>query len=600
MDPARSRSPAGRRDAWRRSRLLALTLVLAGLYLLVALAGPRAVGLWVDDSIYLCTAKSLAAGTGYRHIEMPGEPLQTLYPILYPAVLASVFLIAPEYPANLPLLLLPTALAAAGFVMLSALYCRRYLATSARQTLALGALVAVSPAILSMVRFTMSEFLYALLAIGALHAIERGAAEPEGSRRGVGWMLLSALLVAASIHTRSIGLTLAAGSLGFLLWRRRLRDAALAIAVLAVCLAPWYAWQAWAAQLNASTHGALLLPSSEFSYRAWAPDQIGETLRVVLQNSFRTAFGLLYFQLGLPVEAARASLAAWSWRTACLHLAAYAGVALVLIGFVQSARRRLRALHVCAAVYAALVLAYPFDPYRFLVPWTPFLLYFLLCGARASGSLLQRWIRRGAADRRIAALPAAALFALLAALFALEAQRILRSSDAAYYFRVAPMNFAELRALEAKLPALAAPQDAIASTWFAALYLATGRQGYFVWPLTDPHAHFYAPDREWWNFFLTGSPSEQKRLEREVEASLVDAYRSAGIAWYVDHAGTERMLPVIRGFVSRHLDWFEPRYETPGRTFRVHRVRLPPRGAEGAGGAAAPAVGAAVQTSPTG
>ena len=64
-------------------------------------------GLWEDDGVYMATAKSLAAGTGYRHIELPGQPWQTKYPILYPAVLAGAFLLRQEYPQELACLMLP-------------------------------------------------------------------------------------------------------------------------------------------------------------------------------------------------------------------------------------------------------------------------------------------------------------------------------------------------------------------------------------------------------------------------------------------------------------------------------------------------------------
>ena len=74
---------------------LLATLSLALVYWAVAAGSPRALGLWQDDAIYVGTAKSLAEGTGYRHIELASEPLQTKYPFLYPAILALVFWVSP-------------------------------------------------------------------------------------------------------------------------------------------------------------------------------------------------------------------------------------------------------------------------------------------------------------------------------------------------------------------------------------------------------------------------------------------------------------------------------------------------------------------------
>ena len=78
-----------------RRPILAVAL-LGAFYWLVAVVGPLAVGAWQDDAIYIATAKSLAAGDGYRHAEIPGEPLQAKYPVLYPAMLAILLKIAPE------------------------------------------------------------------------------------------------------------------------------------------------------------------------------------------------------------------------------------------------------------------------------------------------------------------------------------------------------------------------------------------------------------------------------------------------------------------------------------------------------------------------
>ena len=75
-------------------------------------------GFYHDDSIYWVSARSLAMGDGYRIESLPGQPYQTKYPPLYPALLAGIWKINPQFPANLPLatlfawLLLPLFLAA--------------------------------------------------------------------------------------------------------------------------------------------------------------------------------------------------------------------------------------------------------------------------------------------------------------------------------------------------------------------------------------------------------------------------------------------------------------------------------------------------------
>jgi len=77
-------------------------LALGAAYLALALSGPSAFGLWQDDAVYVVTAMSLADGQGYRHLEMPHQPLQTKYPPLFPAMLAGVMALWRDWPANRP------------------------------------------------------------------------------------------------------------------------------------------------------------------------------------------------------------------------------------------------------------------------------------------------------------------------------------------------------------------------------------------------------------------------------------------------------------------------------------------------------------------
>src|SRR5258708_12890219 len=73
-----------------------------------------------DDSIYFVCAKSLAGGSGYRILSLPDQPFQTKYPPLWPALLAFIWKVNPQFPENLKWalgaawLLLPVYLAIAG------------------------------------------------------------------------------------------------------------------------------------------------------------------------------------------------------------------------------------------------------------------------------------------------------------------------------------------------------------------------------------------------------------------------------------------------------------------------------------------------------
>src|SRR5215467_2763830 len=71
-------------------------------YLAWSLRAMPHLGFYHDDSIYWVSAKSLADGHGYKIASLPGEPYQTKYPPLYPALLSLIWRIDPNFPSNLP------------------------------------------------------------------------------------------------------------------------------------------------------------------------------------------------------------------------------------------------------------------------------------------------------------------------------------------------------------------------------------------------------------------------------------------------------------------------------------------------------------------
>ena len=278
----------------------------------------------------------------------------------------------------------------------------------------------------------------------------------------------------------------------------------------------------------------------------------------------------------MPPELLGDALAHRSPSTLALHGLCFAVLLLIAAGFAASARPRLRALHVCFAAYLALTLAYPGGaPYRFLLPWSPFLVFFFLCGARVAGATLAGLSRHLQGRRHFAGRAAAGCLALLLVVFAgLEAVRILGSDEREYYLREYPMDWGEARALEAWIRAKTAPSDIIASPLHAGLYLATGRQGHYFWPITDPYREYYGPERSWWNFFILRE-SQQEALVAEVREKLPSYYRSARVDWYVEQAGMGPEVDAIRRFIVEHPGWLVPRYITPRRRFVVYDVRLP-------------------------
>ena len=125
-----------------------------------------------DDSIYYASAKSLADGGGYRIESLPGEPSQTKYPPLYPALLSIAWRIDPQFPHNLPIAAWISWLAFPA-IMIHLLRVFPRLGITDWRAWMLMTLVAVNPYMLVFSSTLVSELAYTALTLAALLLTER-------------------------------------------------------------------------------------------------------------------------------------------------------------------------------------------------------------------------------------------------------------------------------------------------------------------------------------------------------------------------------------------------------------------------------------------
>ncbi len=539
-----------------------VVLGLTAAYLAVGWSSPPSVGYWRDDATYVSNARALAEGRGYRRIEMPDEPLETQFPIGYPAALSLAFRVAPSFPENLPLLLLFGAFGAACAIVLASFYWRAMWETPAREAWMVGALAAASPVFVAFVRYTMSDLFYAGIAIAALvcaDCLARGSL-----RRERGFVALAALLAAAAVLTRGIGISLAAAVVLAPLLRRRFDLAAVAFGVALACLTPWWIWQSGAAAENASLEMHRLL-ALDLSYAPWLPHDVGEVVRVVVQNIARLLLGLGYFQLGIPSEFVGRAIIEGGARLVFVHVLFALAMAAVVTGFVASARRRFGALHLYALGYAAITLAYASSPHRFLVPWAPFLLFFLLWGIRSATAFV--------GGERAGKIGATAVAGLLALAFFFDDVKLLGSTESHYVMRERPAgaDFSELRSLESWLRNFTEESDRIASPWPGGIFLATGRQGYGAWPDERPYEVCYGSERSFADFYSIPVRSESEFRSRDIRENLLAVYRASNVDYYVAYAGSAD-TPHIEQLIREHPDAFTLKFTSPKKTIRVYNV----------------------------
>ncbi len=552
--PATNRSHTFERADWIVLGALLAAAVLAGR---LVLAAPAAVGQWQDDGVYLVTARALAAGEGYRRIDLPGHPWQTKYPILFPALLSLVWRLHPAFPDNVAAMrVLSITLGAGGFWLAYRLMRRAW---RLPPLIAGPAVVAawMNLAWVGLLQTPMSEPLFLLLASGALlmaarhprapaapnGATQDGAAGAADVRRGgLVTTAVAALLAGGAALTRSVGLTVVAALVVQLLWRRRWRDAGVALLIGLTAAGTWHLWRGAAAEQNRANPAAGAL-RYELDYAAWRPHDAASTLHVAAYNLPAVALALLTSIVPLDAVAVESALRGGGGPLALLLAATGLVVLWIGVGVVATCSRAALAPHAFLALYLALVLVWPFPPDRFITAVQPLVygLFFAglgttliallrlfdadgaeqpaLAGALARGGLdaYARGARSGWQSARWAGLALGGGLAYLG-------YGALAQPGAV----VDPQTQREQAALADLLRGGTPPDSVIACGHGGYLHLLTGRQFVLFLPIDEPAALLYSADRRWWQCGATFSPAEVDRARRWIEARLEPYLRTSG------------------------------------------------------------------------
>jgi len=325
-------------------------------------------GEYHDDAIYVTTAKALAEGEGYRQTFLPGAPPQTKYPPLYPALLAGLWKLWPDFPANLLLLKGLSLVCGAAALALAHLFLVRFRYASRQAALAATLLTGTGSLFLVFTTVTMAELLFAALTVVALWRIELALRQP----RSRGQALLDGVLLALPYLCRSVGIVFIPAGL-FLLWQAR-RSLRWTAAGAAATMLPWVAWTmtSWMTWGKDPVEGYY---TDYFGW--WVSLGLPALARVVLYNGLWTVVGIS----SLGVQGLSLLL---QWLNGALWTVLFAALGLLVLRELGLLLYRGRALAAFVAAYLLLLIIWPWPPQRFLVPLLPLLAALLL---RALGRL---------------------------------------------------------------------------------------------------------------------------------------------------------------------------------------------------------------------
>lgn len=307
-----------------------------------------------DNFWYMLVAEAVREGHGYRDIWLPGTPLHTHYPPLYPLLLAGLGLLADSVVA-FKLFSLACTTAVVGLTYGLA----RMRVRDPRLSAGAALLVGAAPAIVEYGHWVLSEATFLLFVMLALYAFVRA---PEGRDRR--WFTVGGAAAIAAYLTRSAGSPLLlAIVVAFAVRRRWGRLASFAAPAAFVALA-WWLYVRWAVSVGAA--GATTTYGQEFFYRDPYRPELG-TITI----------GDLWARIAHNLELY--VLSAWPQAIGGRDLGAgLAGaVGLVVAGVViAGALRRVRRLEVPELfflLYGGLILVWPqaWSDQRLLLPLLP-------------------------------------------------------------------------------------------------------------------------------------------------------------------------------------------------------------------------------------
>jgi len=371
----------------------------------------RVAGQVVDDAWYILLAQGLAHGQGFRLTSSATTEILPAVPPGFPAILAPIFWVSPHFPDNVLLLKSVSIAAMVGVGLTSWWYVVRCRDWPWQLGLALSVATIITPAFVFLATSTvMAECAFTFGQMATVICLDRGcAADRTPALRHV---VVAAILAAAATLIRSAGVAVLAACGLYLLKERRWRHALVFSAVASICLVPWllYARAHAPTPVQRFEHGGSIAYQYSDAIRlrgGGVPAAGGATFRDVgtrvVENLFdvfgRDAAGILVpaFLRG-PDESGQEVVSlggAIGFRAGSMgNAAATMIISLVLgviaaIGYIRAARERIGVPEVLVPVTLAMVVLVPFWTYRYVLPLTPFLFFYVLQAVRTASA--DRW-----------------------------------------------------------------------------------------------------------------------------------------------------------------------------------------------------------------
>jgi hypothetical protein len=243
----------------------------------------------------------------------------------------------------------------------------------------------------------MSECVYTLLLVATILLIERAVRSGKTSL-GLKYILPAAGLAGLAFLTRPMGLGLIIAAIIYLLKERLLRQALILTAGMALLVGPWMIYSrrhAPTPEQRAEQGANIVQPYEKQFWQRTAgqplsgtisaedlPERIWNNLSEIAKYDFG---GLAFYSLFRPLEPGERIRIGSEGR-----MISFAFLALALAGYISVVRRRLTLAELAVPLSFGVTLLWGWEQYRLMLPLVPFLLYYILMGARALALAYQK------------------------------------------------------------------------------------------------------------------------------------------------------------------------------------------------------------------
>ena len=376
--------------------------------LIYALRLDNVVGLVVDDAWYVLLAKALAEGRGYSLINSPSPDILPLYPPGFSFLLSLFYRLYPSFPDNVWLLKSVSIVA----MMIVGILCYRYF----RQVRELSAPVALGIAVATVIcpplvflatSSVMSDcvfMLWFLLVIVTTEACQRAGQ----SRRGAQLAILAAAFSSIAFLTRSIAVSLIVAVFLYLLKERLARLALIFGVAVALFSSPWMLYSrlhAPTAEQQMEQGGNMVLPYTVQFWQKVAGDsssgnETASDLPKRVWTNFseflgrdvcRILMAVVFEALRDPFKDAERFLNNKNAGHGELLPFSLLLSLFVAIGFIATVRQRVTFAELAIPLSLFVIVLWPFETVRYVLPLAPFVIYYFLTGLQQT----QRAAMRG-------------------------------------------------------------------------------------------------------------------------------------------------------------------------------------------------------------